>query len=233
MDTKQKKVLIVSIALVGTLSVILILCSTLQKRTILVSGVSEPSSKTTLPGKIVTTEKDAVSTASDISSADKQEIYSNDQLTIKGWKVYANQKVGYSLQYPSDWITGSADGDSFYKKEFLTPEGKRPIPGDVITERLKNINGDYFVNVSVYPDIGKHVTLQEWRKYERNSSLPYLINGQPALKFVTSSSGEGAGMLVYYCIDQNTSNGYEITVRFNGKSDGLAERVISTMSFIK
>ncbi len=155
----------------------------------------------------------------------------SESISITHWKAYASKESGYSLQYPPQWLSDFKDGASFYIKEFLTIEGRPPVIGQKISDGLKDTTGDYFINISVYPNIGNHVAdTKEWRIHDRGNYKEILIHGYLGLKFTQEPTKESAGEATYYFITNNR-DGYEITVWYKDTSDGVAERIISTLSF--
>ncbi|PIU80334.1 MAG: hypothetical protein CO140_00580 [Candidatus Moranbacteria bacterium CG_4_9_14_3_um_filter_40_7] len=174
-----------------------------------------------------------------ISNAPTEVGSQNQSMRIDTWKIYTNNKDGYSIKYPSGWISNFIDGSSFYVKELQKSGEQYPSSGNVLSdnlENLKNINGDYFINISVYKKMGTHVNLKEWRKYDGTDYQNVLIQGYPALKFVDTphKSYDGknkdmAGSLRYYFIDKK-NNGFEISIWYKDTSNGIGDRIVSTLS---
>lgn len=161
-----------------------------------------------------------------------------ENISTDGWKLFTDKKVGYSIEYPTAWMSSFLDGSSFFVKELKKNEEDYPRFGNVLSdnlENLKNIDGDYFINVSVYPGIGDHARLQEWRKYNGTNYKEVSINGYPALRFderphksYDGSNKDMSGTLSYYFID-NRNNGYEITIWYKNYSNRLGDKIISTL----
>lgn len=161
-------------------------------------------------------------------------------ISISGWETYTNKENGYSLKYPSSWISNFVDGASFYVKELQKAGERYPSSGNILSvnsENLKNISGDYFINISIYKKIGIHTSLKEWRKNDGIDYQEILIKANKALKFnenphksYDGKNNDVAGSFRYYFIDKN-NNGYEITVWYKDSSNGVGEKIISTLSF--
>jgi len=156
----------------------------------------------------------------------------NNSISVDTWKQYINKDDKYSLKYPSDWDYSSYDGVSFFVKGF----SNKLDFSKVLSSSLKNISGDYFINISIYKRIGEYKNLNEWRKNDGNDYQRVLINGYPALKFEESSyksydnkNGNMTGVLRYYFIDKNNT-GYEITVLYKDNSNGIGDKIIYTFN---
>ncbi len=162
----------------------------------------------------------------------------SEGISTNGWKLFVNKKEGYSIKYPAAWLSSFVDETSFFVKELRKPGEDFPNFGNVLADNLKNISGDYFINISVYKEMGTHVTLREWRKYDAGDREDVLIKGNPALKIdekphksYDGKNNDIAGSLSYYFIDKN-NNGYGITVWYKDSSDGIGERIISTLNIL-
>lgn len=164
-------------------------------------------------------------------SSNLGEVGENSSIVVNSWKAYTDKKYGYSIEYPSNWNSDFVDGSSFYVKELLKTGETHPSFGNV-TNNL-NATGDYFINISVYPEIGSHVSLKDWRKNDGSNYKDVVIKGHPALKFEDKpyfNNGKMmAGSLRYYLID-NKNNGFEITIWYKDSSNGIGDRIISTLS---
>lgn len=169
----------------------------------------------------------------------------NTSISTANWKSYTNKQYNYSIKYPETWLIktelGSEKGLFLYEKELVRSEQSYVHDisfGNVLSdnvENLRDISGDYFINISVYPEIGTHENLKEWRKYDGNSYQEVLIDGNLALKFnegphksYDGKNKDMAGSLRYYFIDKN-NKGYEITVWYKDTSSNMGEKIISTL----
>lgn len=152
-------------------------------------------------------------------------------VTMRKWSTYSDEKYRYALKYPENWLLDTTDGTSFYVKQFLTPAGKHPVIGNAITENLKDVTGDYFINISTYPRSDKSLTLEEWKGRARENSPQYLIDGQSVIKSVFESHEEKSGTINYYFINSKTQERYEITIWYKDKSNGIGDKMISTLDF--
>lgn len=169
-----------------------------------------------------------------------KEVGEKNDIPVDTWKLYTNSERGYSIKYPSEWVSSFADGTSFFVKELRKSGEDFPNFGNVLSDNhdnLINITGDYFINISVYKDIGDHVQdLKEWRKHDGNKYEEVLIKGYSALKFNKKPHKSGnkkdmAGSLSFYFIDKN-NDGYGITIWYKDVSNSIGERMISTLTFI-
>lgn len=166
----------------------------------------------------------------------------NQNIQTDTWKTYTNSRDGYSIKYPYEWIFnskyGSEEGLIIYTKELLRPGQLYPRFGNVLSDNLanlKDISGDYFISISVYKKMGTHVNLKEWRKYDGGNYKELLIKENPALKFdkkpyTNQDNKDIAGSLRYYFIN-NKNDGYEITIWYKDSSNGIGEKIISTLYF--
>lgn len=148
----------------------------------------------------------------------------SENISTSDWKLYTNKKDGYFIKYPTTWISNSGAGtDEAGDASFYIKESKEREPD------MSKINGDYFINISVYKGMGTHVNLKEWRKYDGNNYQEVLINGNATLKFGADS--QMPNVRRYYFIRSN-NDGYEITVRYNNNIDNMGDKIISTLKFI-
>lgn len=158
------------------------------------------------------------------------------EFDISQWKAYRNENYGFKVKYPGDWEFDEFDGISFFLKGFnevnrigISKESKKLI---------SKITGDYLVNISVYTGIKKnHNTLEEWRKYDfenaiNNKENHYLqkfpFSNKEVLIFERKRYfDENIGVTSYYFFSND--DGYEITTYHSKDSNGLAEKIISTL----
>lgn len=145
-----------------------------------------------------------------------------DNISTKDWKIFVNEKDGYSIKYPSTWN---------YKTKYGQEEGLFIYSNDYKIDQkdnnFENLNGDYFVTVSVNKNLG-YTDIYQWRKCSTVNCKEVSIKGNKALQF---NADNLSGQVRRYDFIRN-NYGYEITINYKDTANDIGEKIISTLEFL-
>jgi len=174
-----------------------------------------------------------------VQKVDQQKTNTADEFA--NWKSLSDEKMGVSFQIPSNWVGNFSD--------IIGSDTNRSFDGlrDGVSFDNNIKSGDYSINIgldSIDSEIGKNfiqiIKDIKGGKAEKSTALELttLKSGIEALRSISespypASESQKANAVIYRFIASGGYYSATVTYNGNGKSDGVGDKIISTMKFTK
>jgi hypothetical protein len=165
----------------------------------------------------------AIATAAGISwFLDSHKIQVSNQTA--GWKTYTNTKYGFSLEYPSDW---QIDTSKYADTDLALAKSQDPngLDGGDFSFYL-SVDGEYHTGTVTEFFAQEKNTMKQESNYKEIS-----IGGYPGIFYNYEQTVQNPGSSHYEFVKDN--HYFNISFAYNGKSDGVGEKILSTLQFTK